>query len=184
MDNNDILRRVRYALNIRDKALVEIFQAAGIEMDSSRLAGLLQKEETDGFIPCGLNEIEGFLNGLITRLRGAKEQDPSSPKARAAGNTRPAAPPAQRGQISNNDVLKKLRIALNYREDDMLDLFALGGMKISKAEMSALFRKKGQRNYKNCGDQLLRNFLRGLTVKMRKPDSPGQVAESPVGDSI
>ena len=73
----------------------------------------------------------------------------------------------QDAPLTNNGILKKLRIALKFREDEMLSTLKLAGMSLSKSELSALFRKEGQRHYKECGDQILRNFLKGLTTRLR-----------------
>jgi len=72
--------------------------------------------------------------------------------------------------LANNDILKKIRIALELKEADMLAVFQLAGFPTSKSELTALFRTKGHENYKECGDQLLRNFLKGLTLKFRDAD--------------
>jgi uncharacterized protein YehS (DUF1456 family) len=72
------------------------------------------------------------------------------------------------GLLNNNLILRKLRIALEMTDAEMLVVFGLAGVTISKAELSALFRGAGQRNYKECGDQLLRNFVRGLTLGFTK----------------
>jgi len=69
--------------------------------------------------------------------------------------------------LTNNGILKKLRIALSFREDEMLSTLKLVGMSLSKSELSALFRKEGQRHYKECGDQILRNFFFFFTIRFR-----------------
>ena len=69
--------------------------------------------------------------------------------------------------MTNNDILKKLRIALDFKDTDMLEVLALTDFIMSKTELSALFRKEGHKNYKECGDQLLRRFLDGLIIKNR-----------------
>jgi uncharacterized protein YehS (DUF1456 family) len=69
----------------------------------------------------------------------------------------------------NNDILKKLRIALKLKDTDILDILKLAGMELSAAELGALFRAPDHRNYKECGDQVLRRFLDGLIIKMRGP---------------
>ncbi len=69
--------------------------------------------------------------------------------------------------MTNNDILKKLRIACNLKEEDMLEIFRLADFEISRHELSALFRKEGHRNYKECGDQILRRFLDGLIIRNR-----------------
>ncbi|MBK5284939.1 MAG: DUF1456 family protein [Bacteroidia bacterium] len=74
--------------------------------------------------------------------------------------------------MSNNDILKKLRVALHLRDDQIIEILKLVDFNISKSELSAFFRKEDHPNYKNCGDQVLRNFLNGLVIHMRgkKPD--------------
>lgn len=69
--------------------------------------------------------------------------------------------------MSNNQVLKKLRVALELREDDILDILREADLPMTRAEVGALFRKKDHKNYRPCGDQVLRNFLRGLTARRR-----------------
>ena len=69
--------------------------------------------------------------------------------------------------MTNNDVLKKLRVALSLRDTDILDILKLVEFNMSKSEISAIFRKEDHPNYKECGDQLLRNFLNGLIIEHR-----------------
>jgi len=78
--------------------------------------------------------------------------------------------------LTNNDILKKLRVALNLRDEDIIHILTLVDFSISKSELGAIFRKEDHPNYKPCGDQLLRNFLNGLVIYKRgikpgaKPD--------------
>ena len=69
----------------------------------------------------------------------------------------------------NNDILKKLRIALKLKDTDILEILKLTGMELSSTELNAFFRTPDHRNYKECGDQVLRRFLDGLIIKMRGP---------------
>ena len=71
--------------------------------------------------------------------------------------------------MTNNDILKKLRVALHYRDEDIIHILSLVEFQITKSELSAIFRKEDHPNYKECGDQLLRNFLNGLIIHMRGP---------------
>ena len=71
--------------------------------------------------------------------------------------------------MTNNDILKKLRVALQLRDDQIVDILALVDFKASKAEINALFRNEDHPNYKPCGDQILRNFLNGLVIHLRGP---------------
>ncbi len=154
MNNNDILRRLRYALNIKDATMIEIFKLSEYKIGKSDLTGLLKKEEEEGCVNCSDNVIELFLDGLIVYKRGKRETMPGNMKKHDS-------------PLTNNSILKKIRIALKFREEDMLGALKLAGMNISKSELSALFRKDGQRHYKECGDQILRNFLKGLTMRYR-----------------
>ncbi|MBT6326681.1 MAG: DUF1456 family protein [Bdellovibrionales bacterium] len=74
--------------------------------------------------------------------------------------------------LTNNDILKKLRVALAYRDDDIIEVLKLVDFNISKSELSALFRKDDHEKYMECGDQILRNFLNGLVLKLRGPRPP------------
>ena len=69
--------------------------------------------------------------------------------------------------MTNNDILKKLRVALHFRDEDIIQILALVDFQITKSELGAIFRKEDHPNYKECGDQLLRNFLNGLIIHMR-----------------
>ncbi len=75
--------------------------------------------------------------------------------------------------MTNNDILKKLRVALQLRNDDIVDILKLVDFKVSASELGAFFRNEDHPKYKNCGDQVLRNFLNGLVIHMRGPkDAP------------
>jgi uncharacterized protein YehS (DUF1456 family) len=160
MINNDILRQLRYALNINDPTMIGIFKLADHEIEQSRLTGLLKKEDEEGFVDCDNAVLGHFLDGLILYKRGRREVKP--------GETR-----KPDSRLTNNAILKKLRIALELKEDDMRAVLSLADVDISKPELTALFRKEGHKNYKECGDQFLRKFLRGLSLRYR----PGPLPE-------
>ena len=155
MNNNDILRRLRYALDISNPTMIEIFKLSGCNIEQPTLLKFMKKEEEDDFIACSNPMLSFFLDGLIIHKRGRRDSD----------NGQPQKPDAELG---NNAILKKLRIALDLKEEDMLALMQLAGVKITKSELGALFRNKGHKNYKECGNQFLRNFLNGLTLSNRK----------------
>lgn len=154
MTNNDILRRFRYALDISNPKMLEIFRTAGQELDQAILLALLKKEGEEGFLDCSNSLLEDFFDGFIIIRRG--KQEGVLPKAAAAGKER-----------TNNIILRKIRIALEMKDDDMLAVMGLAGVSITKSELGALFRNKGHKNYKECGDQFLRSFLNGLTHRYR-----------------
>ena len=155
MTNNDILRQLRYALHLNDAKMVDIFSISDFQIDQDELLDMMKKDDEDGYIECSNTVLTWFLDGFIIKKRGKKEAKP--------GEIAPD--PAI---LNNNLILKKLRIGLEFKEDDMLEIFRLGEFPIQKAELTALFRNKNHRNYKPCGDQLIRYFIRGLTTKFRK----------------
>lgn len=162
MTNNDVFRRLRYAMNINNQSMVEIFRLAGRKIGQSDITSLLKKEDEEGFQECDDQVLENFLDGLITFKRGKKEESPGEVK--------------KADRLTNNDILKKIRIALELKEAEMLAVFKLAQFPTSKSELTALFRTKGHENYKECGDQLLRNFLKGLTVKYRNDNDDKESA--------
>lgn len=76
--------------------------------------------------------------------------------------------------LSNNDILKKLRVALELKDEDVIKILKLVEFEISKSEINALYRNPEHPNFKPCGDQLLRNFLNGLVIYKRGPMPPKQ----------
>lgn len=155
MTHNDILRRLRYALDISDPAMIAIFRLSGHNLEPSVLNGILKKEDEAGYLECSAVLMGLFLDGLIIHKRGARESAPGH----AAKSD---------GTLTNNSILKKLRIALELKEDDMVAIMRLADIAMSKSELSALFRNNEHKNFKECGDQFLRNFLKGLTIRNRK----------------
>ena len=151
MTNNDLLRRLRYALNLNGEGIAELCALGGHEVKPIDVLKLLKKEEEPGFTVCDDAVMGAFLDGLIIFRRGVQDQkkDSGSPQAVA---------------LNNNLILRKLRIALELNEEAMLAVLEKAGVRISKSELSAMFRAKGHKNYKPCGDQFLRNFIRGLTL--------------------
>lgn len=156
MTNNDLLRRLRYALNLNGETIAALCASGGHDIKPVDVLKLLKKEEEPGFAACDDRVMGAFLDGLIISRRGLREQQPDGVREAA-------------GALDNNLILRKLRIALELNEEAMLALLAKVGVQISKSELSAMFRAKGHRNYKPCGDQFLRNFIRGLTLGDRTP---------------
>lgn len=154
MINNDVLRSIRYALDLSDAKVVEIIKLAERDVELSEVTNFLKKEEEDGFVACGADVMVAFLDGLIIHKRGKVEPKPDQHKK-----------PERR--LTNNAILKKLRVAFELKEEDMHKILELAGFGVSKPELSALFRAKGHSNYRTCGDQLLRNFLKGLVMRQR-----------------
>lgn len=154
MTNNDILRRVRYALNMNNTTLLRLFELGGFPISASDLDGLLKKDEDPQQVLCQDLLIDALLDGLIHDRRGPAPDAPEGP---------PTSQP-----VSNNMVLRKLRIALQLKDTDVLRILAAGGHDMSKSELSALFRAPSHRNYMPCRDQILRKFLTGLSTISRE----------------
>jgi len=152
--NNDVLRSIRYSLDLGETKVAEIIRLADREISPSEVASLLKKEDEEGFAECDDDILAAFLDGLIVHRRGKLEARP--------GQERP-----QDARLDNNAILKKLRVAFELKEDDMHDVLERSGFNVSKPELSALFRSRGHKNYRACGDQLLRNFLKGLALRCR-----------------
>lgn len=155
MTNNDILRRIRYALNFKDSMMVKIFSLASYEIDVQTVLNMLRKEEDTGYQECSDEVLVKFLDGLIVFKRGKRD---NSDTKQVISDSR----------LNNNEILKKLKIALELKVEDIIEIMKLANFKVTKSELGAIFRKKGHKNYKECGNQFLRNFLVGLTERYRK----------------
>ncbi|AQU78342.1 MULTISPECIES: DUF1456 family protein [Planococcus] len=172
MDNNDLLIRLRYALDIKNRDMVEIFKLGGIELSKDEVLKVLTKtpdseeeeedriwidREEEDYIKAEDALFESFLNGFIVFKRGRQEPKPGQTEVSAVTNER-----------SNNLLLKKVKIALQLTSEDMLEIWDLAGVTVTKGELGALLRKVGHKNYKECGDRYARNFLKGLAIRFRK----------------
>ena len=155
MTNNDFLRRLRYALNIKDNIMVQIFKKGNIIVTREDVIDYLKKDIDDGFKKLSNNDLISFLDGLIIQKRGNREDGTPVPTIKITKNN------------LNNILLRKLRIALAFKSYDMIRIFKLGGIEISEGELSALFRSENHKNYKECGDKYIRIFLKGLTEYCR-----------------
>ncbi|EAT12613.1 DUF1456 family protein [Bermanella marisrubri] len=152
MTNNYILRRLRYTFNYSDQNLVDICASVKFAVTKDLVKTWLKKDDDPDYVRCSDHEMAQFLNGLIITRRGT--QDGKIPRAEY--------------QLNNNIILRKLKIALNYRDDDILSMLSLARFPVGRAELSALFRKPEHRHYRQCQDQLLRNFLQGLQLHCGK----------------
>lgn len=151
MTNNDVLRRVRYTFDLKDSTMVEIFALADFTTNQEQVTAWLRKDEDEKFAALSDTELAVFLNGFINYKRGKREGEQPKPET----------------HLNNNMVFQKLRIALNLKAEDILDIFHLVDFRISSHELSAFFRKPGHKNYRECKDQILRNFLLGVQLQLR-----------------
>ena len=154
MARNELLRSLCDALKIDDAATIEVFGHAGRPVGLSTVTALKKTEDQEGYIPCSDPVLAFFLDGLIIHFRGRREGQP---------------PPADKppAALTNNAILKKLRIALDLKEDDMIGILKLAGFGISSHELTALFRKPGHKHYKESDDTFLRDFIRGIARRKK-----------------
>lgn len=152
MANNEIMRSIRDALDLDDATMISIFREAGREVGLSTIAAFLKTAEEDDYIPCSNPVMGFFLDGLIILKRGRQAERPV-----------PAENPV--AELTNNMILKKLRIALDLKEDDLVGILRLAGITVSKHVITALFRKQGHKHYKECTDQFLIGFIKGLALR-------------------
>ncbi len=147
MTNNDALRSIAYLLHVPDAKLVEIVRLGEGEITKDELLAFMKRDDEFGYVPCPHEVMAQFLNGLVTYKRGPK------PDALA---------PVLDIPVTNNVILKKLRVAFELKDVDIASIIEKSGLRVSKAELGAFFRRPDHRNYRECGDQFLRNLMKGL----------------------
>jgi uncharacterized protein YehS (DUF1456 family) len=154
MINNDVMRSIRYMLDLSDAKVVEVIQLADAQFPIGKtdVHALLSKEGEDGFVECSNRVLAHFLDGLVVYYRGCDASLPPRPVDT---------------HVTNNVILKKLRVAFQLKDVDMHEIFQSAGFPLSKPELTALFRQAGHKHFRPCGDQILRNFLKGLTLRYR-----------------
>lgn len=152
MKNNDILRRLRYALDISDVKMIEIFGKSNFNVNKDEIRNMLKKEDEEGFYNVNDRIMTLFLDGFVIFKRGdnPKKEDVKKEK-----------------KLTNNEILKKIKIALSLKTEDILELMELAESPISKSELGAVLQKKDHKNYKECGDKYIKKLLQGLTIKFR-----------------
>jgi len=152
MTNNDILRRVRYILGFNDKEMISVFRLLGKTVTQEQLVVWLRREDDPEYKEISDLNLCIFLDGLIIHKRGKKNG--VEPKAII--------------KLTNNIIFRKLAIALNLKSEEIIEILLLNDFILGKHELSAFFRKKSHKNYRECKDQILRKFLKGLQLKYKK----------------
>ncbi|NOR80826.1 MAG: DUF1456 family protein [Methyloprofundus sp.] len=152
MTNNDVLRRIRYTFDYDDAKMIALFGQADYQVTREQVSAWLKKDDDPAYKECSDTELAIFLNGLINDKRGKK----------------PGAQPQPEQRLSNNIIFRKLKIALNLKDENILEIMERVDFRMSKHELSAFFRKQGHKNYRECQDQILRNFLNGVQLKYRE----------------
>ncbi len=154
--NNDVLRRIRYTFDLKDKKVVEIFDLTKVKVTQVQVHDWLRKDEDESMVALTDPQLASFLNGFIIEKRGRRDGDL----------------PVTEQCLTKNIILMKLKIALNLQADDIINLLGKNGLAISKGELSAFFRKPDHKNYRQCKAQFLRNFLMGVQDKYRVAPPP------------
>ncbi len=126
--------------------MLEAYELADHKMEATHLDSLLKRYQDKGYKLCSYEELGVFLDGLVTLKRG-----PSPKKSND-----------EVVELTNNLILKKLRIALELKEAETEIIFSLADVELSKQQLASLFRKEGHKNFKECSDKLLIAFLDGL----------------------
>ncbi len=148
MTNNDTFRRLRYALNKNDIAMAQITSKSGRETTEAEVINWLKFEDEPEFATLSDSSLCSFLDGLIVEKRGPHP----------SGNV-----PKPLEFLSNNEVLKKLRIAMNLQSDGMLAVFKKAEFDVSNAELGSFFRRADHPKFAQCPEQVLRKFITGLS---------------------
>jgi len=152
MTYNDILRRIRYTFDCSDDEMIELFGLADLTVTREQISNWLKKDDDESYKSLGDFELASFLNGLITNNRGKREG---------------VQPPVET-KLTNNIIFRKLKIALDLKDDDILALLETVDFRLSRHELSAFFRKSTHKHYRECKDQVLRNFLNALQNQHRE----------------
>ena len=151
MNNNDVLRRIRYTFNFDDTKMINICELGRLQVTRAQISDWLKKEDAPDYQACIDVQLAMFLNGLIVDKRGRKDGPQPEPET----------------SLTNNIIFRKLKIALNLQADDVLMLIKKADFSMSKHELSAFFRKPDHKHYRKCKDQVLRYFLKGLQLEHR-----------------
>lgn len=148
MTNNDVLRSIASVLHLGDAQLSEIVRKGDGDVDPATIASYRKQSEEEGFAPCPHEVMAHFLQGLVIHRRGTRKEEPAAPLETP---------------VTNNVILKKVRIAFELKDADIAAIFTKAGIQVSKSERSAFFRHPDHRHYRECGDAVLQNLLNGLT---------------------
>jgi uncharacterized protein YehS (DUF1456 family) len=148
MNNNQVLRRVCNAFALDDAQKIAVFAEADCTISHDLLSSWYKQEDDADFVACKDVELASFLNGFINHNRGKKDGPQTEPET----------------ELDNNMIFMKLKIALNLKAEDLMLIMGLADNKLSKHEMSAFFRKPGNKHYRECRDDTLSDFLKGMKV--------------------
>ncbi|MCC7297817.1 MAG: DUF1456 family protein [Bacteroidia bacterium] len=149
MNNNDILRRLRYTFEFSDSDMMELFAEGGKLATRAQISDWLKKDTDEAFQLISDEDLAFFLTGWIAKNRGKKDGEI----------------PVSEKKLDNNIIFRKIKIALSLKNEDIQEILKLVDFRISEHEISAFFRSADHRKYRICQDQILRNFIHGLQLK-------------------
>jgi uncharacterized protein YehS (DUF1456 family) len=144
---NEVIFRIQKALSLSLDDIIEMYKLEHYTIEPSRIDSLIKRHQHKDFELCSYEELGTFLDGLVTLKRG--------PSPKKSNNDEIV-------ELTNNLILKKLRIALELKEAETEIIFGLAEVELTKQELKSLFRKEGHKNFKPCSDALLMSFLEGL----------------------
>ncbi len=147
MITNLVLDRVASILDADEETIYKIFTINGYEIPKKRVEGYLKSRDDKGFLDCGYEALGEFLDGLILYKRGELQKRDDTPK-----------------RLTNNLILKKLRVAFDLKESDIFAIFDAVDIDITKGELSSLFRSEEHKKFRYCPDSILELFLDGLKI--------------------
>jgi len=147
ISTNEILFRIQKALNLSIKDMLEAYRLENYKMLEPHLKDILKRRQDKGFMLCSYEELGVFLDGLIVLKRGLTSKKKDNDET---------------VELTNNLIVKKLRIALELKEFEIEIIFGLVDIKLTKQQLSSLFRKEGHKNFKPCSSELLMAFIEGL----------------------
>ncbi|XQW83879.1 DUF1456 family protein [Thalassotalea piscium] len=149
MINNDLLRRISTIFKFTNEQIISVFALNQCDISQEQLACFFKEKDDADYKELLDVELASFLNGLIVEKRGAGD-----------GPQHPA-----EQELSNNLIFNKLKIALAYKAEDVIEVLELGGLGLTKHELSALFRNVNHKRFRECTDDVLSTFLKGLKIK-------------------
>ena len=153
MQNNQILKLIIKALELEVSEVLKAYKIIDKQITQEDVHDVLREEHDPKFILLSDDGLEIFLNGLIIFKRGpSPSKKPSHAKI----------------ALTNNAILKKLKIALDLKDDTIIEVFAKDDTTLSKYQLSAFFRREGHTNYRVCSDAVLRSFIYGYGKYIQK----------------
>lgn len=150
MINNELLGHLSDIFNYSDEELRELFSLGQCQISESQLTAIFSASDDTQYRLLTDLELAGFLNGFIIAKRGAKEGVHYQPESK----------------LNNNIIFNKIKIALALKADDVLAILQLAELNLGKYELSAFFRNVNHKHYRECSDEVLSRFIKGLTAKL------------------